>query len=110
MPKQRKRGSSVTNAVSCPPKVTITFEVPTCRLDDTKYLYVTTEDAKNAVRGMEKIMEKLTIGFIVAGEALTTLTILSGPAVSVTVPSTSRPVSEKKRRRHWKREIEQENR
>lgn len=109
MPKQRKRDSSMTSAVSCQPSLTITFTVPICRLADTKYLYVTTEDAKRAVHGMENLMENLTIGFTVVEGVPTTLTILSGVAVNVTVPITSKPVSEKKRRRHWEKQISKEN-
>jgi hypothetical protein len=108
MPKRRKREDSMISAVLSQRKATITCTVPICRLDGTKYSYVTTDAARRAVRGMARIMARLITGCIVDRAALMTLKTSNGLAGNVTVGTTSGPCGRPKLTRlqaAWKREI-----
>ena len=115
MPKQRKRGDSMTSAASCPPKGTTTSTGQTWQRVGIKFSSAITADAKRAVRGMAKIGAKCITGSIVVEGGLMTFQIWSGRAGSATGSTTSgrcgRPSKREglsRRQAGWRRQLKRD--
>ena len=108
MPKQRKRGDSMTSAASCPPKGTTTSREATWQRGGIKFSSATTADVRRAVRGMAKIGAKCITGSIVVEGGLMTFQIWSGHAESATGSTTSGRCGRPSKREDWRRQLKRD--